>query len=86
MAILPPFVNESFTDFSNPSNRAAFAEAIEYVRAHLGQRYPLHIGAEQITDTGSEIVSVNPARPQEVVGRTRPLLVARRRRNAPPPF
>ncbi|CAG1011852.1 1-pyrroline-5-carboxylate dehydrogenase [Anaerolineae bacterium] len=67
LTVLPPFKNEPLTDFSIPANRAAFLQAIEVVRSQLGKSYPLHIGAAQI-ETGNWIKSLNPARPDEVVG------------------
>ena len=67
MTGLTPFRNEPLTDFSIPANRDAFQAAIDYVRAHLGQTYPLRIGAEERL-TGETITSINPSRPAEVVG------------------
>jgi len=65
--MLPPFKNEPLTDFSVPANRAAFEQAVEYVRSQLGKTYALHIGNEDV-QTGNTINSINPARPGEVVG------------------
>jgi RHH-type proline utilization regulon transcriptional repressor/proline dehydrogenase/delta 1-pyrroline-5-carboxylate dehydrogenase len=65
---LPPFRNESLTDFSVASEREAFARALREVRGRLGQSYPLVIDGERVT-TGSWIESVNPARFRELVGR-----------------
>lgn len=67
MAKLPDFKNEPLTDFSQPANRAAFQQALEYVRGQLGKHYPLHIGANEL-NTPDTIQSINPARPAEVVG------------------
>jgi RHH-type transcriptional regulator, proline utilization regulon repressor / proline dehydrogenase / delta 1-pyrroline-5-carboxylate dehydrogenase len=63
-----PYENEPERDFSRAEQREAFAQALERVRAGLGQFYPLVIGGEEVR-TGEEIVSVNPSRPAEVVGR-----------------
>jgi 1-pyrroline-5-carboxylate dehydrogenase len=68
MSGLPPFKNEPLTDFSIAANRAAFQQAVEYVRSQLGQTYPLHIGGNEV-QTGETILSINPSRPTEVVGR-----------------
>ncbi|MCB9436832.1 MAG: L-glutamate gamma-semialdehyde dehydrogenase [Anaerolineales bacterium] len=65
--MLPDFRNEPLTDFSNPANRQAFAEAIDYVRANLGRQYPIVIGGEEHWP-GETFDSINPARPAEVVG------------------
>ncbi|THF73632.1 L-glutamate gamma-semialdehyde dehydrogenase [Cohnella fermenti] len=63
-----PFVNEPFTDFSLEENRVAMEAAIARAKASLGAEYPLRIGAERIY-TAEKIVSVNPGRLGEVVGR-----------------
>ncbi len=65
--MLPEYRNEPLTDFANSSNRREFAEAIEYVRSQLGQRYPIVIAGEEHFP-GETFDSINPARPAEVVG------------------
>ncbi len=65
--MLPEFRNEPLTDFSNPDNLKAFADAIELVRSQLGREYPLVVNGEEIW-TDDKIASINPARPDEVVG------------------
>jgi 1-pyrroline-5-carboxylate dehydrogenase len=67
MAVLPDFKNEPLTDFSNPANVAAFQKSIDYVRSHLGQSYPLRIGANEVW-TEETFDSINPSRPNEVIG------------------
>lgn len=67
LASLPPFVNEAFLDFSDPANRSAMEAALVDVGARLGREYPMVIGGERLTTAG-KIVSVNPARPAQVVG------------------
>ena len=62
-----PFRPESFIDFTVAENRRAMEQAIAEVRGRLGREYPLVIGGQRIR-TGERIRSVNPARPQEVVG------------------
>jgi 1-pyrroline-5-carboxylate dehydrogenase len=64
---LPEFRNEPYTDFSKPENRKRMEEAQEKVRAQLGREYDLLIGGERIR-TQEKLVSINPARPDEVVG------------------
>lgn len=61
-----PFRNEPLTDFARPENRAAFEAALDAVRARLGLEIPLVIGGERI-QTEERIISVNPARPDQVV-------------------
>lgn len=67
MSILTPFRPEPFTDFSTPDNQAAFERAIALVRPQLGGRYPVRIGANEIT-ANATFDSLNPARPAEIVG------------------
>ncbi|HUE77695.1 MAG TPA: L-glutamate gamma-semialdehyde dehydrogenase [Longimicrobiales bacterium] len=62
------FENAKLTDFSDPANRRAMEEALEKVRGELGRTYPLVIGGERIAE-GETGISVNPVRPDEVVGR-----------------
>jgi RHH-type transcriptional regulator, proline utilization regulon repressor / proline dehydrogenase / delta 1-pyrroline-5-carboxylate dehydrogenase len=62
------FVNEPPLDFARPENRARFAAAIRAVEEKLGQSHPLWIsGGER--ETESWIESVNPADPEQIVGR-----------------
>ena len=65
---VPPFCNEPLTDYNDPVNRQLMEAALATVKSQLGQTYPLVIGGEEIylEDT---LVSVNPANPDEVVGR-----------------
>ncbi|MFN8530086.1 MAG: L-glutamate gamma-semialdehyde dehydrogenase [Anaerolineae bacterium] len=65
--MLPTFTNETYTDFSRPDEKAAFQAALDSVKARLGQRYPLIIDGQRIT-TDSDLPSVNPSRPAEVIG------------------
>ncbi|HEC17108.1 MAG TPA: aldehyde dehydrogenase family protein [Sedimenticola sp.] len=66
----PPagFCSEPVRRFVHAAEREGFARAIGEVRSRLGRSYPLIIGGEEI-ETGCSLVSVNPARPDEVVGR-----------------
>src|SRR5215212_3882295 len=63
------FRNEPERDYSRAAAREAMMAALAAERAAFGRRYPLLIGGEQVRTT-DELVSVNPAHPSEVVGRT----------------
>lgn len=66
---LGPFQNEKlFPGCSDPTAAALFPQAIAQVREQLGQTYPLFINGKDVT-TSSTIDSVNPAQPQEIIGR-----------------
>ncbi|MBM4273199.1 MAG: L-glutamate gamma-semialdehyde dehydrogenase [Deltaproteobacteria bacterium] len=65
--MLQPYQNEPLTDFSDPASAAAYREALARVRRQLGALRPLIIGGEEV-DTGGRILSLNPAKPAEVVG------------------
>jgi len=65
---LGPFGNHPFPDWTLAPQRAAYRGALEEVRRHLGRTYPLFIGGKDVT-TGEVADSVNPARPDEVIGR-----------------
>jgi 1-pyrroline-5-carboxylate dehydrogenase len=62
------FRNEPFTDFSKEENARAMREALAQVESELGRDYPLVVGGERI-ETGDFLVSLNPARKTETVGR-----------------
>jgi 1-pyrroline-5-carboxylate dehydrogenase len=61
------FINEPFEDFQQPEIRRAMEEALAQVKGELGREYDLVIDGKRIR-TGEKIVSVNPARPGQVVG------------------
>jgi 1-pyrroline-5-carboxylate dehydrogenase len=63
----PPFVNEPFVDFSKAENRQAMEDALAKVAGELGQEYDIVIGGRRLKTEG-KIVSVNPARPVQVIG------------------
>ncbi len=63
-----PFANEPHTDFTIAANRRAMRDALDYVRQRLGRTYPLVIGGKAVSTT-AQIISLNPARPSEIVGR-----------------
>jgi 1-pyrroline-5-carboxylate dehydrogenase len=62
-----PFVNEAFLDFSDAGIRRSMREALAAVKSRLGHEYDLVIGGKRLR-TEAKIVSINPARPDEVVG------------------
>jgi RHH-type transcriptional regulator, proline utilization regulon repressor / proline dehydrogenase / delta 1-pyrroline-5-carboxylate dehydrogenase len=64
----PPFVNEPAADFTREAVRRAFPDAIAAVRGELGRTYPLLINNREVL-TEDRIDTVNPANPDEVVGR-----------------
>ncbi len=65
---MKPFVNEQYADFSKPEVWAKAEAALASIRSQLGRSYDLWIaGAAQ--STGDFLVSVNPSKPGEVVGR-----------------
>lgn len=61
------FQNEQYTDFSKPGNRAAMRDALAAVHCEFGREYELRIAGERIK-TGEKLQSLNPSRPDEVVG------------------
>src|SRR5829696_8196622 len=66
---LIPYRNEEYLDFSEAKNVEAMRAALTDVGSRLGRSYPAIIGGQRI-ETDGEIVSVNPADPSQVVGRT----------------
>jgi RHH-type transcriptional regulator, proline utilization regulon repressor / proline dehydrogenase / delta 1-pyrroline-5-carboxylate dehydrogenase len=67
-ASTPEFANEPLHRFTDQAERSRFQEAIEHARGNLGVVYPLLIDGKGI-DTGDYLISVNPARPEQIVGR-----------------
>lgn len=66
--MLSEFQNEAFTDFRIPANAQAYNAALAQVREQLGRTYPPVIDGQQIA-TEETSTSINPARPDEIVGR-----------------
>jgi RHH-type proline utilization regulon transcriptional repressor/proline dehydrogenase/delta 1-pyrroline-5-carboxylate dehydrogenase len=62
------FRNEPSFDFSISANRDNMADAIRSQKKSINRAYPLLIGDREVI-TGNEIVSLNPARPRETIGR-----------------
>ena len=61
------FRNEPAADFSKDSNRGKMRSALQTVRGRLGARYPVSVAGSELFTEG-EIVSRNPADPEEIVG------------------
>ncbi len=64
---LQEFRNEPYTDFSRLENRKRMEEALAKVRGQLGREYEILVAGERVRTTET-MRSVNPARPDEVVG------------------
>ena len=64
----PAFHNAPTADFTRAAPREKMRQALAQVGAELGRRWPLVIGGKEVR-TRSEIVSLNPAHPEQVVGR-----------------
>jgi 1-pyrroline-5-carboxylate dehydrogenase len=62
-----PFTNEPFLDFTDPGVVRAMQAALASVKSRLGHEYDMVVGGKRIR-TAEKIVSINPARPAEVVG------------------
>ncbi|MEO7142576.1 MAG: L-glutamate gamma-semialdehyde dehydrogenase [Bryobacteraceae bacterium] len=65
--MLPAFSNEASADFSQPGNRQALKTALAQVRAEFGREYELLIDGERLR-APQKFRSVNPSRPDEIVG------------------
>jgi RHH-type proline utilization regulon transcriptional repressor/proline dehydrogenase/delta 1-pyrroline-5-carboxylate dehydrogenase len=63
----PAWLGEPMSDFSKTAEQERMAQAIKSVRAKLGKRYPILLGAREIEGNGQFTVS-NPTHPNEVVG------------------
>jgi 1-pyrroline-5-carboxylate dehydrogenase len=64
---LPAYRQEPFLDTKNPDVIAQYKAALESVRAKIGQKIPLVIGADRIF-TDDVISSVNPCKTSEIIG------------------
>jgi 1-pyrroline-5-carboxylate dehydrogenase len=64
---LPPYVNEPYTDFTQPAIAPLLTEALKKVRSEFGREYPLLIAGEERT-SGEMTPSLNPSQLSEVVG------------------
>src|SRR5215467_10657517 len=63
----PVFRNEPATDFSRGEIAREMRRALETVQGQLGREYDLIVGGHRVR-TEDKIVSINPARPSQVVG------------------
>jgi 1-pyrroline-5-carboxylate dehydrogenase len=66
---LIPYKNEAYLDWSEAKNVEAMRAALADVGSRLDSTHPAIIGGKRV-ETDGEIVSVNPANPSQVVGRT----------------
>jgi 1-pyrroline-5-carboxylate dehydrogenase len=64
---IAPFVNEPYTDFTQPKNADLMRTALSKVRSEFGREYDLLIAGER-RRSESKLQSVNPSRPSEIVG------------------
>jgi len=66
----PPadFANEPTMDFSHAENRRRMREALQEVKKQFENAYPLLIGGQEVWKD-RETLSLNPAQPDEIVGR-----------------
>jgi 1-pyrroline-5-carboxylate dehydrogenase len=63
-----PFSNEPLTDFSRDEHMRAQEAALRQVASEFDRTYPLVIGGERV-ETGDTFTSINPAHPDQAVGR-----------------
>src|ERR671939_211927 len=66
---LVPYKNEVYLDWSDEKNVEAMQAALKDVGSRLDRSHPAIIGGKRV-ESDDEIVSVNPADPSQVVGRT----------------
>ena len=66
--MLPPFVTEPYSDFTDASAASRYRTALATVERELGKEAPLVIGGDHVT-TKASIVSVDPSRPATIVGK-----------------
>ena len=61
------FVNEPYTDFTQPQNAEVMRSALAKVRSEFGKEYDLLIAGDR-RRSSDKLQSVNPSRPSEIVG------------------
>jgi 1-pyrroline-5-carboxylate dehydrogenase len=66
--MVPEFVNEALTDFSNPEHRQSMQAALRSVQDEFAREWPLIVGGARMT-SGAWIDSMNPCQKTQVVGR-----------------
>ncbi len=64
-----PYHPEPPRDFARSPLRDAFGKALSAVQRELGGSFPLWVDGKKLY-TSRELISINPARPSQVVGRT----------------
>lgn len=62
-----PYRNEPYADFKDPITLDRFQAVLQRVLGQLGRTYPLIIGGEAV-DTPEHLASLDPSRPERVVG------------------
>ncbi|MEX0844649.1 MAG: L-glutamate gamma-semialdehyde dehydrogenase [Balneolaceae bacterium] len=65
---LEKYRNETYLDFSDPTNNKAQKEALEEVRSNFGKEYDLYINGEYVKGTSGTFVSKNPSNLSETIG------------------
>jgi RHH-type transcriptional regulator, proline utilization regulon repressor / proline dehydrogenase / delta 1-pyrroline-5-carboxylate dehydrogenase len=63
----PEFINEPPADFATNDARQKMDLALQQVQKQFGNHYPLIINGKSVT-TDDELASVNPARPDQIIG------------------
>ncbi len=66
--MLPPYRSEPYSDFSDPAVAEDYRKALAGVMASIPVEAPVVVGGSAV-DTEDDIVSVDPAAPDRVVGR-----------------
>ena len=67
--LFEPYRNEPYSYYATAEEEKPYREALEQVRAQLGQDYPLWIGGEKV-HTDDYLTSVNPSDLDVMVGRS----------------
>lgn len=65
---LENFENETYLDFSDPTNSSAQQDALKNVRAQFGREHKLYINGEYVTGDGGILESRNPSNTAEIIG------------------
>ena len=66
--MLPTYAPESYVNFAEAGPRQKMLDALALVASQLGKTYPLRVGGRKV-ETTKTIDSINPAKPDEIVGR-----------------
>jgi len=62
------YKNETYLDFSDPTNDHAQKSALSQVRAQFGKSYPLYIGGQRLNGDNGTFESINPSNTSEIIG------------------